>query len=476
MRGSTHIIAFLLVALAASMPMPLHADSALYVGMTLVDPIQRRQVPNTYIFVEDGVITSMGVGRPPRKLRRSRVHDFTGRYALPGFIDAHAHVTIGPMKVTYNDGAPSISFVSDDAISEHYGKTALAFGVTTIRNPGGDPAANARYDQMIASGKWLGPEALHAGSVIEPPPFGGESFAYPRTEEQWQAEAARQAGLGMRYFKLYTGLTEQEIATGIRVAHEHGLKAIGHLNTVSWTRAIQLGIDGVEHALPTSADLLEPAQRAQYLSELGPNSMFMYRWFELADLDGPLIREMVELLVRRRVAVNLTLVVNDIIYHADDLERAVPSDSRQYEHAATLDSMLEVLQASMTGWTSEDYRRARAVMPKVLKFARLLHEAGAAMMIGTDGHGGSPYYARELALHVQAGIPTWDVLRMATSDAAHILGIANRTGRLAEGYEADIVILSADPLADVTNVSKVHAVVNDGSLLTPSELLPWRNQ
>lgn len=197
----------------------------------------------------------------------------------------------------------------------------------------------------------------------------------------------------------------------------------------------------------------------------------MYRWFELADLNGPLIREMIDLLVRRKVAVNLTLVVNDIVYNADDLERAIPSDTRHYEHAATLDSMFKTLQASMTGWTPEDFKRARAAMPKVLELARLLHEAGAAMMIGTDGHGGSPYYARELALHVQAGIPKWDVLQMATSDAADILGIGDRTGRLAEGYEADIVILAADPLADVANVLKVHAVVNNGLLLTPGELV-----
>lgn len=375
------------------------------------------------------------------------------------------------MKVESIDAVPTISFDTDDAVIQHYAKVALVFGVTTIRNPAGSPTANARYDQMIAAGRWLGPEALHAGAVIEPPPFGGESFAYPRTDEQWHAEAARQAALGMKYLKLYTSLTEQELATGIRVAHEHGLKAIAHLNTVSWTRAIQLGIDAIEHALPTSADLLEPPQRVQYLSELGADSKYMYRWFELADLDGPLIQEMIDLLASRKPAVTLTLVVNDIIYNADDLERAIPSDTRKYEHSATLESMFQILQASMAGWTVEDYRRARAVMPKVLEFARRLHAAGAQLMIGTDGHGGSPYYAREVALHVNAGIPKWEVLRMATSGAADILGIGERTGRLAPGYEADIVFLAADPVANVENVRRVQAVVNNGVLLTPADLL-----
>jgi hypothetical protein len=54
---------------------------------------------------------------------------------------------------------------------------------------------------------------------------------------------------------------------------------------VSWTRAAQLGVDGLEHALATSPDLLETAQRAVYVRELGPSSKFMYRWYELADYD-----------------------------------------------------------------------------------------------------------------------------------------------------------------------------------------------
>ena len=69
---------------------------------------------------------------------------------------------------------------------------------------------------------------------------------------------------------------------------------------MSWTRAVELGIDGLEHALPTSPDLLEPVARARYIAERDPTSRFMYRWFELADFDGPLIRRLVELLARKR--------------------------------------------------------------------------------------------------------------------------------------------------------------------------------
>jgi imidazolonepropionase-like amidohydrolase len=221
----------------------------------------------------------------------------------------------------------------------------------------------------------------------------------------------------MTFFKLYTDLTEAELVAGIRAAHAHGLKAIAHLNAVSWTRAAELGIDGLEHALPTSADLLEPAARATYLAQQERSSKFMYRWFELADYDGPLIRRMVALLAEKKIPVNMTLIVNQVVYNIDDLDRIVPA----YEMADALPEVLEVylpqLRASATGWTPEDFTRARAVFPKVLEFARVLHEAGVPMMIGTDGGGGA-FFAQEMGLHVQAGIPVWEVLRMATAKTA----------------------------------------------------------
>lgn len=464
----TGILLQLFIVLAT----PQLARADIFHGFTLIDPGTQRRVENAWVIVEDGRISNVGSGTLPRSARHMRTHDMAGRFVLPGFIDAHAHVTsTGILEVEMRDGAPLISMKLDESITQHNARMALARGVTTVRNPAGSPQANAQYDRMIASGAWLGPEAQHAGAVIQPPPMSGEMFRYPRTEEEWQAAALSEAKLGMKYFKLYTDLSEQELATGIRVAHQHGLKAIAHLNKVSWTRAIELGIDGLEHALPTSPDLLEPEARAKYVAELDHTSRFMYRWFELADFDGPLIRELIELLARKKIVVNLTLVVNELIYRTDELERVLP----EFERKAIAPEVLAVhenqLRASAAGWTAQDYERARAVMPKVLEFARRLHAAGVPMMVGTDG-GGGVLFGRELELHREAGIAVWDVLRMATSSAADIMEMDDRVGRIQKGYEADLVILEADPLANVRGVDQVHAVINNGRLLMPSELSP----
>jgi imidazolonepropionase-like amidohydrolase len=96
------------------------------------------------------------------------------------------------------------------------------------------------------------------------------------------------------------------------------------------------------------------------------------------------------------------------------------------------------------------------------------------MTIGSDL--GNPYVSpgismsREMALHVEAGVPPWAVLRMATSDAADLLGIGDRTGRIAQGREADVAFLADDPITDIANAARVESILNNGALLSAAEL------
>ena len=462
-RIAVGLLSLSVAILGACRSAPDYSRSDLYYGFTLIDPDEEQVVENAYVVVADGRIAEIGAGEPPQGDFNAR-HDLSGRYGLPGFVDAHAHITAGPLTVEVVDGAPLVRIESVDEITQFNARMALAFGITTVRNPAGDPVANARYDEHVATGAWIGPDAVHAGAAAQPPPFGGNAFVYPQTEDEWCAEAERLADLGMKYFKLYVSLTEDELATGIRVAHEYGLRAIAHLDGVSWTRAAELGIDDLTHTLPTSPDLLAPAQREEYLAGLGADSKFMYRWFELVDFDGPLIRELIDLLVREQIRVDLTLVVNEIVYNVDDIDRVLPVAERRYTHPTALAAARNQLQASATGWTEEAYERGRAVMPQVLEFARRLHHAGVPMTLGTDSFGGTPVYARELDLHVQAGIPVWDVLRLCTTQGARrLLDLADRTGRFEVGLEADMVFLNSDPFQDITNVKDVDLVVTNGN-------------
>jgi len=119
------------------------------------------------------------------------------------------------------------------------------------------------------------------------------------------------------------------------------------------------------------------------------------------------------------------------------------------------------------GWTAEQHARAQAVWPKIQRFARMLHEAGVPITIGTDL--ANPFVApgfdtvAEMQLHGEAGIPPWAVLRMATSGAAETMGLNQRIGRIAEGLEADVVFFDADPSRDLANAFHARAVLVNGA-------------
>lgn len=458
------VVAAALFAAVSSHALAQEARAQLYSGFVLVDPETATRTAEGWLVVRGGRIEQVGAGSPPSGDFDRR--DMRGLYAMPGLIDAHAHLTAGPQQVSVVDGELQVGITTGDEFSRGNAAIALAFGVTSVRNPGGSAIAAERYDAMIAGGEWVGPEARHAGEILQPPPFDGESFAYPTTAEEWNAEAARQAGAGMTYFKLYTDLDEDELALGVEAARAHGLVPIAHLNAVSWKRGLELGIEQFMHALPTSPALLEPEAREAYA--FGPD--FMTRWWELADLNGPLLQDLAASLARGGATVDLTLVVNQMIYFADQWDTLLPlmASPPDYFHPAHLEA-LEPAYEAMRNVPAEQLARGRAVWPKVLAFARLLHDSGVSLMIGTDGSGGAGIHY-ELENHVRAGIPVWDVLRMATSGNADLIGLAG-TGRIAPGFEADIVFLRADPVANVRNVEHVEFVVNNGTLYEREALL-----
>ncbi len=438
-------------------------QGTLYAGFTLIDPVEQTVTEDAWLVVEEGRIAAYGAGPVPYGSFSER-HDLSGLYALPGFIDVHGHLTAGPHAVEVRNGEPTVTMDSAEEITEFNASMALAFGVTTVRNPGADPEASAAYDLRVSAGDWRGPDAYHAGAIIQPPPFGGAAFAYPRTDEEWSAEAARQVDLGARYFKLYQGLTEAEIETGVRVAREHGLEPIAHLNQVSWTRAAELGVRGFLHALPTSPDLLEPGAREAYLDERTPDSRFMYQWFERVDFEGPQMQALFRTLAETEATVDITLQVNVLMTGPEALERIYPPEHEPYMHPQTRSAILAFAAMALHGWSEEDTRRAEAAMERVFEFARRLDAAGVTMGIGTDGPGGGPSFATELELMIDAGFEPWRVLELATAGGARVMGLEDQTGRWAVGYEADVVLLRANPLDDMANARSVGWVINNGKL------------
>lgn len=415
------------------------------------------------VFVENGTIVAVEpTGARPATSGSSRV-DGTDRYLIPGLIDMHAHVTLGPVRVEVNDGVPAMRLEEDPAVPPASFELLLEHGVTTIRDPGGNTAQLVGLRDAQRAGELNAPAMFVAGSVIDRSPFEGLTVNFA-DEAELRAIVRDQAAAGVDYVKLYVTLTPDLMEAAIDEAHQAGVKTVAHTLMTSWTDAARLGLDAIVHILPGSAELLPADTRPQYMQDMVGGTQFMFTWFEYVDLDSPEIAEMIEALVAGHVTVDPTLVMWETMVRGDDPD---VTQSTWLERVPS--SMLENWQTTFNmnpGWTTEDFERGRVALPKALELARRLHEAGVVLTAGTDAN--NPWVVpgvslhRELELLVEAGIPELDVLSIATRNGAMVLGQLDKVGTIEVGKRADLVLLAENPAEDIGATRSIVQVFQAG--------------
>ena len=465
----------LLVSGSVAAPVGAQQVTVLH-GATIIDGTGAAPRPNAVVVVRDGRITEVADAAGYRRPQGARVLDLRGRYLLPGFIDAHAHVNLGPVSVDSATGHPMVHI--DTAATTLSLRTLLAYGITSIRDPGAPAERAVSVRERIAAGTLLGPRLVTAGEVLDASVFPGIATTV-RTEQDVRAEVRRQLDAGVDYIKVYVSLPPPLVAAAIAETHARGKRVLGHLMATSWTEAARLGIDGIVHSVPSSATLLRPDRRQAYIGGMARNTRFMFQWFEHADLESAEIDSMVRALVERRVVHDPTLVVFEAMAWGDsaritqnpELALAAPRLLENWRTAFTLSS----------GWTRQDYDSARAVWPTVLRFVKLLHDRGVLLVAGTDANNPwvvpGPSFHRELELLASAGIPPLQVLRIATRNGAEALGRLDSLGTIERGKIADLVLLEADPTRDITATRRVAWVMRGGIIHRPEELLrPGRSR
>lgn len=451
-----------LLSLSASAQQPAQY-TVLYHNATLLNPATEQQLTDGWLLVKDGRITQLGQqqGDAPLPEASQRV-DLQDQYVLPGLIDVHLHLTAGPHRVEMQDGKPVMTMKGHNQITRYHALSTLATGVTTAFSPAGEPEANAEYVRQQQAGNWPGPKLSYAGFIFEPTPIIGGSV-HPQDEAGWQAEISRQKAQGVEYIKLYAGLSKDEVALGVRLAKQAGLKTVAHLDSVSWLYAAELGIDRLTHALPTSAELLTGEGKSAYLAERkNPfDQRFIYSWFQHVDFDSEPFQQLISRLAQQQTRVDLTLVVNELFYYARELEKLYPEDQMWVFHPQMRNSWRALMAAPGYNWTEADYASAQQQMPKVKQLFKRLYDAGVPLAIGSDLSASGPFYLRELQLSQAAGLTNWQVLQLATVGGARHLDLPD-TGQLAAGFVADFIVLSSNPVNDLNALTSVHTVVQQG--------------
>ncbi|MDX6383464.1 MAG: hypothetical protein QOK48_1037 [Blastocatellia bacterium] len=403
------------------------------------------------LVIAGGKIQSIAASTTATIPTGAQVLDLKGYSVLPGLVGMHDHMFF-PM-----GGNPPMYSNMGSSFPRLY----LALGVTTIRTTGSVvPYTDLEIKRLIDTGKMIGPK-MH----ITGPYFEGEGAFTPVMHQLKGPDDARRmvnfwADQGATSFKVYMNITREELRATVEEAHKRGLKVTGHLCSIGYREAAEIGIDNLEHGLMADSEFV-----ANKKPDVCPGAAVSASLRQL-DLNSDAVKETIRVLVSRKVALTSTLPV---------FEAGAPlAQSGIGAASAVLNP--RVLN-SMNTDARVRYLTARSRIPadsptpllvrKSMDFERAFAAAGGLLIAGLDPTGNGGVVAgfgdlREVELLVEAGFTPIEAIKIATFNGAAFLGEAARIGSVAVGKQADLIIVKGNPAASISDIEKVEIVFKDG--------------
>jgi imidazolonepropionase-like amidohydrolase len=400
--------------------------------------------PDQTILVDQGRITWIGPAAAARIPSDATRVNATGRFAMPGLADMHAHP----------DSERDLLFL-------------LAHGITTIRNMVGH-ARHVDWRDRIDRGALAGPRIYTVGPVHDGKPSMRGGAVAVETEEEADAAVARNTRAGYSGVKIYDHLSVAGYERIFRAAARLGTPVVGHIPfRVPLQRALSIGQRSIEHGygyiealLPTDSPLrrgeVEPSRARGMLAEGAVYKVDYGRMDELVEAtERAGTWNCFTLMIRRR--------------HVDTLEDLLKKPFVSYESPLNIERWR---QFKLNYPFDVGYKKAE--LEFFQRLIKRLHEAGAGLLLGTDtpvnfiAMGQSLH--DELVDHVAAGLTPAQVITLATVGAARFIG-EDDWGTLSVGKRADLLLLDADPLVDIRNTARIHRVMSRGVWYEPSELI-----
>jgi hypothetical protein len=345
----------------------------------------------------------------------------------------------------------------------------LANGVTTVRTAGSvEPYADINMRKLIEAGTLIGPH-------VEPtaPYLQGQSDIFMQMHTLTGPDDAVNfvnfwAASGSTNFKAYMHITRAELGAAIKTAHALHLKVTGHLCSVTYPEAAELGIDNLEHGFFVNTQLDPDKQPDQCSRETGSATL------SAMTPDSPEATALIKLLVAHHVAITSTLPVFEANLAGKPplrekaLATLTPQALKAYMMGRDRRNGMPPSAASERG--AKNYRNDVGLEHKFV-------EAGGLLMAGLDptGNGATlPGFGdqHELELLVtDVGFTVPEAVKIATLNGATYLGQQDRIGSVQVGKDADLMIVKGDPSGKITDLENVEIVLKDGVAYDSDKLL-----
>lgn len=425
-----------IVQRSAEQPPP--PDVVVFVNVDVVPMDSEQILSEQTVVVRQGRITQVGAVDDVQIPEGAQLVDGTGQYLMPGLVDMHVH----------------IQFKNDLLLF-------VANGVTSVRNMWGSNSKmrlvavpnHLALREQIEQGTLLGPTIFTAGPVME-----GSPVFHPVADALDSHEAAREAvalqkAQGYDLVKVYDHLSPGVYQAILAAAREHELPVVGH---VPLAVSLDDALAGGQHTIEHLSGYVDP-DTVEFIIPEG-------------QLD--------EYALKTREA-GVWNVVTLTVYPAsketpEGMERLQNQPGMVY-----LSPLWKLLTPIFYKQTAESHTYAGADYPQRIaalnrRMVQALHKADAGILLGTDAWQG--YHIPGFSIHdelemlVEAGLTPYEAFTAGTRNAALALGQPDEFGTVTPGKRADLLLLTANPLEDVSAVRERAGVMVRGRWFTEAEL------
>ncbi len=440
-------LVFLAACGGSAVPPAEPADFAI-VGARLIDGTGGDPVADAVILIDDGRVRAAGASEAVEVPEGTQVVDAAGKTVIPGLVDLHAHYG-GPVEAT-----------------EQALRAQLYYGVTTTRSIGSDNPEKVALMLEANAGRPDLPRAYTAGLGFSYPGGFNSSFTNtPTTPEEARAQVREQAALGVHFTKMWIN---EVAAPGLKIPHDlraaivdesygNGLIPVAHINEeADGVQLLEVGLNEFMHST---------------VRTFGPGGG--------VPMEDPVpSRAFLDLCLEKDCAFAPTLSIIQNNWHfAENPELLEDPELRAVMNPAALERWRdEETRAAVLA--ADGFEGRKLSFRHVQDFVKTLHDHGIKVALGTDsGTANVPMgwgTHHELELYVEAGLTPMETLVAATATGASRMPPVGEAdfGTLTAGMSADLIVLNADPLADIRNTLRIDRVMLRGEWVDRDGLLP----